>query len=100
MFEKRTAYRNTAITEAAEGEVCTRCGDLDGTTVFAHFNYSWAGKGLSQKADDCAGMFLCRACHYVYDHPDAFEPTRFEDWEILRAYYRTLRRLLDRGILK
>ena len=99
-LEKRVAYRNGAILKAAENETCTLCKTQDGTTVFAHFNNSWAGKGTSQKADDCAGMFLCQACHHNYDNPGISGYTGFEEWEILRAYYRTIRRLLDRKILK
>ena len=95
---KQFRYRNKSILKAARGETCTLCGCKDGTVVFAHFNDAWAGKGLGIKADDCAGMFCCIACHYNYDNRGV-EGTEFEAWEILRAYYRTIRRLLDRGIL-
>lgn len=99
-LQKRVPYRNPKILAAANGETCTLCGIQDGTIVFAHFNNGWAGKGYAQKADDCAGMFLCHACHHNYDNPGPSGFTGFEDWEITRAYYRTIRRLLDRGILE
>ena len=89
----------TAIPDAAKGEACALCETQDETTVFAHFNNSWAGKGYGKKADDCAGMFLCHACHHNYDNPGVSGYTGFEEWEILRAYYRTIRRLLDKGVL-
>lgn len=97
---KRIPYRNQAILRAAEGEECTCCcKKWDGTQVFCHFNESWAGKGMGQKADDCAGFIGCDTCHDIYDKrmPNIYELT---DADILRAYYRTIRRLLDKGILK
>lgn len=99
MLEKHVRYDNPNIRLAAHGETCTLCGIANGTTVFAHFNYSWAGKGMGLKADDCAGMFLCFKCHYSYDHQGERHVEKIEDWEVLRAYYRTIRRLLDRGVL-
>ena len=104
-LEKRRPFRSKAITQAANGEACTVCGRNDGTTVFCHLNESWAGKGMGQKADDFAGFFGCELCHTAYDNKG--KPIRrgveyrlnVEDWEIMRAMYRTWRRLLDRGIL-
>lgn len=97
-LEKRKPFRSKAITQAAKDESCTICGRNDGTTVFCHLNESWAGKGMRQKADDCAGFFGCAACHHLYDSPP--RGGYFFDEAIMRAYYRTIRRLLDRGILK
>jgi hypothetical protein len=96
---KRKPYRNKAILKAAEDEACTICDIQDGTVVFAHFNESWAGKGYGQKADDCAGMFLCLYHHHQYDNPDPWQH-KLADWIILRAYYRTIRRLFDKGVLQ
>lgn len=103
MFAKRVPYRNQKIRDAARGEECTVegpcCNHDPDTTVGAHFNASWAGKGGSQKADDCALVFSCSWCHDWLDgrtnHPE--QPT---SWDWLRAYYRTIRRLLDKGVLK
>jgi hypothetical protein len=92
---KRKPYRNKAILKAADGGICTLCGIEDGTIVFAHFNYGWAGKGIGQKADDCAGMFLCATCHRHFDSGWTYSPL-----DILRAYYTTIRRLLDKGVLQ
>jgi hypothetical protein len=92
---KRAEYRNKKITQAAKGEDCTNCGRNDGTTVFAHFNDGYAGKGVSQKADDCAGCFLCHQCHL-----DIGGVAGSHEFELRRAYYRTIRILLDKGILQ
>jgi hypothetical protein len=94
---KRVPYRNKKITQAAKGEDCTVraaliCDSPD-TTVFAHLNFEWSGKGIAQKADDCAGVFACHACHRLIDMRE------IDDRALLRAYYRTIRRLIDKGAL-
>lgn len=93
---KRVAYRNKKILDAANGEPCTICGAENGTTVFCHLNESWAGKAYSKKSDDL-GMFLCSKCHDIYDGRIPGDMS-YED--VLRAFYRTIRRLIDRKILK
>lgn len=103
MYQKRQPYRNKKIRDAARGEECTidgpSCNNDPETTVFAHFNEGWAGKGMSQKADDCAGVFACSDCHDWLDGRAMYEGwDRTEFW--LRGYYRTIRRLLDKGVLK
>ena len=95
-LEKRHPFRSKAITQAAKDEPCTVCGRNDGTTVFCHLNDGWAGKGMGQKSDDFAGFFGCHYCHKCYDS----NVSHIEDWLIMRAMYRTWRRLLDRGILR
>ena len=97
-LEKRHPFRSKAITQAAKDEPCTVCGRNDGTTVFCHLNESWAGKGMRQKADDFAGFFGCYQCHVKYDDPCS--SLAKDDGVIMRAMYRTWRRLLDRGILR
>lgn len=98
MIPKREPYRNKKILDAAKGEMCTvnaveACSPPE-TTVFAHFDFHWTGKGRGQKADDCAGVFSCMACH------EAIGRNEVDDFYLLRAYYRTIRRLLDKGVLK
>lgn len=99
---KRIPYRNKKITRAAKGEDCTinyvNCNYNPETTVFAHLNEYYAGKGMGQKADDCAGVFACSNCHDDYDR------NKIEDYSanyyLLRAYVRTIRRLIDLGVIK
>lgn len=102
---KRQPYRNKKILNSARDENCCAqfpgCLNETSTTVFCHLNESWAGKGMSQKADDCAGFFGCVNCHDLYDgrkHDLQFFNQR--DSYVLQAYYRTIRRLIDLNILK
>ena len=96
MIPKFKHIRSKAIRNAANGEACTICGQNDGTTVFCHLDEQWAGKGMRQKADDIAGFFGCYICHVAYEK----KPNFHYDWEITRAYYRTIRRLFEKGIIK
>lgn len=95
---KRVAIRSKAIRDAANGQECMVCDRNDGTTVLAHLNNGWAGKGAGQKADDIAGFFSCSECHDKYDGRGS---TRLynEDYFVMRAMYRTIRRLWELGIL-
>ena len=97
MIAKHNHIRCKAIRDAARDEDCTICGINDSTTVFSHLDESWAGKGMKIKADDIAGMFLCVNCHAEYGSPSHL--LRIEDWQVMRAMYRTWRRLWERGII-
>ena len=99
---KRKPIRSKAIRQAANGEACTVCGVNNGTTVFCHLNESWAGKGTGQKADDIAGMFLCAHHHDIYDRrkPALRADDHMFHGDVLRAMYRTIRRLLELGIIE
>lgn len=104
MTVKRKAYRNRAILDAANGERCTvespDCNHNTETTVFAHFNESYAGKGAGQKADDCAGVFACSDCHDWLDYrANGTAHEQEKEWYWRRAYYRTIRRLIEKGVL-
>lgn len=98
-MQKRIPYRNNKIRKAAKDEACTmqgpNCNGGGADTVFCHLNEYWAGKGAGQKADDCAGFFGCHNCHVDYDGNRLHNP----EFYVLRAYYRTIRRLLDKGVL-
>jgi hypothetical protein len=71
------------------------------TVVFAHLNESFAGKGMGQKAHDYAGMYLCSSCHDIYDrrHQPSEQFKQDEYFYLLRAYVKTIGRLIDKGIL-
>mgnify|MGYP001569519491 CR=1 FL=1 len=97
MVPRRTPIRSQAILNAASGSACTVCGTTGETVVFAHLNEAFAGKGMSQKADDIAGFFACQRCHDQYDGR-----TRNEDvdaWVVMRAMYRTWRALIEEGVI-
>ena len=92
---KRQPIRSAMVTRAADGESCTVCDARDGTVVFSHLNENFAGKGMGQKADDIAGFFACFRCHEAYER----KLKTVTHWMVLRACYRTLRRLWERGII-
>lgn len=104
MIQKRRPYRNKKILVAARGERCTFnspvCNYDPETTVFCHLNESFAGKGISQKADDYAGFFGCSNCHDLYDGRATCEISHeIMTWYVLRAQNRTIRRLLEKGVI-
>jgi hypothetical protein len=105
MIEKRQAYRNKKILQSAKGEDCQArfpgCLNERATTVFCHLNELWAGKGYGMKADDCAGFYGCHHCHDIYDgRKRSHIFNKDKDFYVLKAYYRTIRRLLDKGVIK
>ena len=96
MIPKHNHIRCKAIRDAANGEDCTICGINDASTVFAHLDELWAGKGIGIKADDLGGgFFACYKCHQSYDGKLGSIP----DWMVMRAVYRTIRRLYELGII-
>ena len=97
MIQKHNHIRSKAITQAANGEECTICERQDNSIVFCHLNESFSGKGMRIKADDIAGFFGCHRCHAEYDTPGSTLSQEY--WTIMRAMYRTWRRLWDRGII-
>lgn len=98
-------YRSKKITRSAEGEDCTMntpwCNYDASTTVFAHFNEQFAGKGLGIKAHDYAGIYMCANCHDIYDRrmqpSDDYRPDEY--FYLLRAYVKTIGRLIENGVL-
>lgn len=102
MLPKRAPYRNKAIRDAARGEQCTMnspaCNYDPSTVVFCHSNYGLHGKGSGQKADDVFGFFGCAECHRWYDTGPASKVEKLEAF--FYAWSRTLRRLIDMGVLR
>ncbi len=100
-LQKRERYSNKSILRNAKGKQCTiehpeHCNHDPYTTVAAHFNDGWAGKGMGQKADDCAVVYACKGCHDWIDGPASED----KDWFLRRGLYRTIRQCLDDGVLK
>lgn len=74
------------------------CSNDPNTTVFAHMNEDFAGKGMGQKAHDFAGGIACDKCHDWYDgNNGTLEERRFY---VFRSVIRTLKLLFDNGILR
>lgn len=75
----------------------------------AHSNRSDDGKGGAQKADDCFVAIACQRCHDLLDgrdklrKPDGVCGLMVQEdieWYHDRAIKRTIRRLLDLGVIK
>ena len=60
-------YRSKKLRDSAQYEACVSCGANDGTIVWAHSNFQRHGKGMSTKAHDLFGAYLCQHCHNWLD---------------------------------
>jgi hypothetical protein len=94
--------RSDKIRAAAKGEECTLqiygvCRGGTGTTVLAHLHDEVFG--MARKADDLSAVFACHGCHDEID--GRTRKTQGEDltWYKLRGLQRTIRRLVERGII-
>lgn len=103
LAQRREPIRSAKLRDAARGEECTLqifgcCVGGTETTVLAHLHDETFGRG--QKADDTSAVFACYGCHDEID--GRTHKTRGEDltWYKLRALQRTVRRLVERGILE
>ena len=94
--------RSKAILRAAKGQECTMrtpvCNHNDETTVAAHSNWHFHGKGMGQKADDIFVVFACSDCHAWLDRSGASKEDRMWYWTMGHA--RTLQNLIRRGFVK
>lgn len=100
--QRREPLRSAKLRDAARGEECTLqifgcCVGGTETTVLAHLHDETFGRG--QKADDTSAVFACYGCHDEID--GRTRKTEGEDltWYKLRALQRTVRRLVERGVL-
>lgn len=73
---KREYHRDEKLRNLARGAPCMVDGLIPfalvtrhdhETTVWAHSNLSWHGKGAHIKAHDCFGFFACATCHAEID---------------------------------
>ncbi len=76
-------HRSERLRASANGEACVCCGSV-GTTVWAHSNEGAHGKGMSLKAHDLLGLYLCGECHARYDRGPE---TRAYKQDFFRTYY-------------
>lgn len=102
LAQRREPLRSAKLRDAARGEECTLqifgcCVGGTDTTVLAHLHDETFGR--SQKADDTSAVFACYGCHNEID--GRTHKTVGEDltWYKLRALQRTIRRLVERGVL-
>ncbi len=68
-------FRSRKLLDLARDQPCANCGCEDGTTVAAHSNMSFHGKGMSIKAHDCFHAHLCLRCHAWLDQGTGRDPT-------------------------
>lgn len=93
-------HRSQALRDSANGEACVVC-ETKGTTVWAHSNEQAHGKGMSIKAHDLLGLYLCEPHHAWYDKsgaPRAEKQAFFREW-----YPKTMVRVAEKlaaGTLK
>ena len=109
---KRKQYRNIKILHAAELEPCLvnlpGCTGGGSDTSAAHSNQADDGKGGSQKADDLFVAFACLHCHDILDGRkpppwvavECGTPQSEILWYHDRGIKRTIRRLIDKGVIK
>lgn len=106
MIEKQIAIRSKAIRESARDEPCTLqiagvCNGDTRTTVLAHLPDE--SHGMSRKSDDfpCVA-YACSDCHDMIDGRTTPTLEFVQGWRefyLRRAMTRTLRRLVQKGIV-
>lgn len=84
------------LRDMARHETCVACGADDGTIVWAHSNLPEHGKGMSMKATDEMGMFLCFRCHAELDQGNKMTRAERRDF-ILEMICKTHMRLWSEG---
>lgn len=102
LVQRREPIRSAKLREAARGEECTLqifgcCVGGTETTVLAHLHDETFGRG--QKADDTSAVFACFGCHDEIDGRTRKTGGADLTWYKLRALQRTIRRLVERGVL-
>lgn len=104
-YMKRQRIRSLPMRAAAQGEDCTlnimgACNSDPATVVLAHLPDESGGMG--HKSDDLSSCFACDTCHAVIDGrtPWPGDERKGRDWYIRRAQTRTLRRLVEMGVIK
>jgi len=104
-YLKPRRIESQAMRRAAAGEACTVeilgvCNRDPATTVLAHLPDE--SHGMGRKSDDLSAAFCCGVCHDVLDGrvpwPDRFEES-YREWYQRRAMVRTLRRLVELGVI-
>lgn len=103
-YMKRTRIESKHIRAAARGEDCCMqilgaCNSDPSTVVLAHLPDE--SNGMGRKSDDASAAFACDTCHGVTDGrlPWPGDEQRHRDWYFRRAQTRTLRRLVELGVV-
>ena len=92
--------KSKKIRDSARGEACTMriqgCMPDRETVVLAHLN----GAGVSLKALDIHGAYLCLNCHDIYDGRKEAPPNTDVSLEMYRAIIETQKILVEKGLIK
>ena len=96
--------KSNKMRESARNEPCTMnimsvCSYDPSTTVLAHLPDE--SNGMGKKADDLSACYACQNCHDCMDNRAPWpESEKFmKDWYYRRAQTRTLRRMVELGII-
>jgi hypothetical protein len=100
--------RSNAMRMSAKGEECTFqipgvCNGNPETTVLCHLPDE--SHGMGHKADDISAAYGCVSCHDALDGRNTQARAQLDewalaDWYMRRAQTRTLRRMIEKGIVK
>lgn len=96
--------RSRKLLNTAKGQECTLrfpgiCHGGTETTVFCHLNFSWAGKGMGQKAHDILGVHGCYMCHVALDQSRHNLSSEEFYLHLLRAMCETYVRVVEMGVV-
>lgn len=104
MTQRAVAIRSRKLLDSAKGQECTfhfpgTCNHDRETTISAHLSDDT--RGAARKADDFASVHSCSSCHDFFDRRlwlgTDIEPDIH--WYALRAFIRTLRNRIERGLI-
>jgi hypothetical protein len=105
MLQKSKPIRSQKLRDSARGEACTLdipgiCNGNPETTVLCHLPDE--SHGMSRKSDDICTAYGCSACHDAIDNrSNSLSVTDAEMmWYLRRAQNRTLRRMIEKGLIK
>ncbi|RXZ42689.1 nuclease domain-containing protein [Crenobacter cavernae] len=104
MIQKTKAIVSKQIRASARSEDCTFqirgvCNQDPETTVLCHLPDE--SHGMARKSDDISAAYGCDACHAAIDGRAPYPFAAGErDWYMRRAQTRTLRRLIEKRIVR
>lgn len=99
---KNQAIRDSARDEECQVRIVGACNHDKATTVWSHFMFLAAGRGMGIKSIDEAGAYSCSGCHDVVDGrrrlpPGASTTSIMLDW--YAGHMRSLVILKQKGLL-
>lgn len=102
---RKVKIKSQAMRDSAKGEDCTLeiagvCNGDNSTVVLAHLP-DGSGGIMGGKVDDISACYACSSCHAVIDGQVKWpgDEEILEDWYAHRANIRTLRRMVDKGVI-